>query len=296
MHANSHCMDCIRRKQQHAAAHCHGTQEREAYLAEVERILKQYGQVQSSPWLAEKIDALQKRFWDDTAEFAAIKHRYNQLLLSREAAFSEEIRRAADPVEACIRYVCAANYIDFAAVDSVTEQTLSQMMENAAAETVCRAEYERFCQDLEQARTLVYLTDNCGEIVLDKIFMQILRQTYPHLQITAIVRGRAVINDATMEDAEEVGLTRVVPCMGSGSGCPGTVLSRLSEEARRTLLAADVVISKGQGNFEALYGEGINPYYLFLCKCDLFVRRFGLRRFSSVFQKEERMRIREAVQ
>ena len=296
MHANSHCMACIRRKQKQAATRCRNEQEQAAYLAEVERILEQYGKTESSPWLAEKIDAMQKRFWDDTQTYAKIKHQYNELLLSQEDVLMAQIAEAPDPVRACIQYVCAANYIDFAAVDSVTEHTLSQIMGKAQAEQVPQAEYDLFCRDLERAKTLVYLTDNCGEIVLDKLFIGVLRQTYPHLQITAMVRGQAVINDATMEDAEEVGLTKLVPCMGSGCACPGTVLSRLSDQARQTLLEADVVVSKGQGNFEALYGEGVNPYYLFLCKCDLFVRRFGLTQFSSVFQKEERLELKEEVE
>lgn len=86
-------------------------------------------------------------------------------------------------------------------------------------------------------------------------------------------------------------LTDIVPCIGNGNAAPGTVIKRLSEEAKRALFSADVIISKGQGNFESLYGEGLNPYYLFLCKCELFVQRFGLARYESVFAREERIRV-----
>lgn len=86
-------------------------------------------------------------------------------------------------------------------------------------------------------------------------------------------------------------LTDIVPCIGNGNAAPGTVIKRLSEEARKALFSADVIISKGQGNFESLYGEGLNPYYLFLCKCELFVQRFGLARYESVFAREERIRV-----
>ena len=72
---------------------------------------------------------------------------------------------------------------------------------------------------------------------------------------------------------------------------PGTHISEISEEARDLILNADVVIAKGQGNFEALYGEKVNPYFLFLCKCELFVKRFGLKQFSSVFAKEDEFHI-----
>ena len=99
-----------------------------------------------------------------------------------------------------------------------------------------------------------------------------------------------VINDATIVDAKEVGLTDIVTCIGNGNGAPGTVLKLLSEEARTVLSGADLIISKGQGNFESLYGEGINPYFIFLCKCELFVRRFQLKQYESVFMKEERIK------
>lgn len=150
-------------------------------------------------------------------------------------------------------------------------------------------EYPYFIEDLRHAKTLVYLTDNCGEIVLDKIFMRFIKEAYPNLKITAIVRGESVINDATLEDATEVGLTEVVRCIGNGTAAPGTVFRCLSEEARQVLESADMIISKGQGNFESMYGEGFNPYYIFLCKCELFVRRFGLSQYEMVFAKEERI-------
>ena len=126
---------------------------------------------------------------------------------------------------------------------------------------------------------------------MDKVLIRFLKESYPNLQIAAIVRGNDVINDATMEDAREVGLTDLVPCVGNDNGAPGTVLKRFGRQTRRLLLDADVVISKGQGNFEGLFGEGVNPYYLFLCKCELFVRRFGLEQYQSVFVKEERVNI-----
>ena len=98
-----------------------------------------------------------------------------------------------------------------------------------------------------------------------------------------------MLNDATLEDAKEIGLTKQVHCIANGNGAPGTVYESLSEEAKQVLKEADLIISKGQGNFESIVGEGFNPYYIFLCKCELFVRRFGLQQYESVFMKEERL-------
>ncbi len=119
-----------------------------------------------------------------------------------------------------------------------------------------------FREELSDARSLVYLTDNCGEIVLDKIAVKMLQKLYPHLSITVIVRGEPVVNDATMEDAAMCGLTELVPVIGNGSRVGGTWLPDISEEARQLLDRADVIIAKGQGNFETLNGCGLNIYYL----------------------------------
>lgn len=108
-------------------------------------------------------------------------------------------------------------------------------------------------------------------------------------KIAVLVRGEPVINDATLEDAAQVGLTEIVPVIGSGTAIPGTELLELSEEARERMLNADIILSKGQGNFETLHGTGLNIYYLFLCKCDYFVRRFGMKRYEGIFAREREM-------
>lgn len=290
MRANSMCISCILAKQEKQIRQFQDDTKKPEYMHQVLEILYQYGQTKSSPWLAEQIDHVHKMFWGETQDYTAVKQKYNRLLLDWE---QEIEKRVQNSLKECIKYVCAANYIDFSAVENVNEQTFERLLEKAGHETVPEEEYVKFLEDLEAAEKLVYLTDNCGEIVLDKLFIKCMKNLYPRLQITAIVRGEEVLNDATLADAREVGLTDVVPCIGNGNGAPGTVLDRLSEEARKTLSDADVVISKGQGNFESLFGEGVNPYYLFLCKCELFVRRFGLEQYASVFLKEERMQIRQ---
>lgn len=291
MQANSMCIACILSKQEKQIRPFPDEKKKSDYIHQVLEILYRHGRSESSPWLAEQIDQLYEKFWGELEDYTPIKHKYNHLLLEKEPEIVRQIRDSEDPIEESIKYVCAANYIDFSAVEHVTEQTFEQLLEKAKSETVPQEEYQAFRKDLEKARTLVYLTDNCGEIVLDKVFIRFLKENCPHLQIAAIVRGKDVINDATMEDAREVGLTDLVPCVGNDNGAPGTVLKRFDKQTRRLLLDADLVISKGQGNFESLYGEGVNPYYLFLCKCELFVRRFGLEQYKSVFIKEERVKI-----
>ena len=289
MRASSMCISCIFEKQDKLIRQFDNEEKKSEYMHRVLEILYKHGQSESSPWLAEQINMLYESYWGNI-DYTSLKHKYNQLLLDKEREIERRIRKTGDVIKECIKYVCAGNYIDFSAVENVSEQVFEKLLNKAAQETVSEEEYFHFINDLERTHKLVYLTDNCGEIVLDKLFIQFIQERHPSMQIHVIARGKDVINDATMNDAREVGLTELVPCIGNGNGAPGTVIKRFDEEARQLLLDADMVISKGQGNFEGLFGEGLNPYYFFLCKCELFVRRFGLKQYESVFVKEERIR------
>ncbi len=289
MRANAMCMACLISKQDQKIRQFTDEDKKAEYMHKVVEILYRHGQTECTPLMAEELNRLSEEYWGMLQDFGPVKRQYNSLLLERESELERRIREKEDPLWECIHYVCAGNYIDFSAVENVNEETFDQLLQRAGQEKVPEQEYRAFCGDLESARKLVYLPDNCGEIVLDKIFIRLIKEVYPHLDITVILRGRDVLNDATMEDAQEVGLTELVPCVGNGNGAPGTVLKRLSPEAEELLRSADIILSKGQGNFESLYGEGLNPYYFFLCKCPLFVQRFGMERFKTVFSREERI-------
>lgn len=294
MHASSMCISCILSKQEKLIRPFEDEAKKSQYLHQVLEILYRDGQTRQAPYLAAQIDRLYNDFWGNVEDYAPQKQKYNQLLLGLEKDISQMIYSAEDPVKECIKYVCAANYIDFSAVENVNEDTLKKLLAKAAYETVPEDEYAAFLADLGKAASLAYLTDNCGEIVLDKLFIKCMKENFPQLEITVILRGEDVINDATLSDAQEVGLTDLVACIGNGNGAPGTILEELSPRAKQVLLNANLVISKGQGNFESLYGEGLNPYYLFLCKCELFVHRFGLKQFEAVFKKEERINMKHS--
>ncbi|MBR3600312.1 MAG: DUF89 family protein [Lachnospiraceae bacterium] len=296
MRANSMCISCILKKQEKLIRDFSDEDKKSQYINRVLEILHEHGQTESSPWLAEKINQLYEDCWGEGEDYIVTKQRYNQLLLSKEKEILSCINNSNDCIRECIKYVSAGNYIDFSAVDNVNEHTLDELLQKVNEENISEIEYFNFKRDLEQAKKLVYLTDNCGEILLDKIFIKCIEDKYPKLKITVIVRGQNVINDATIEDAKQVGLTDIVTCIGNGNGAPGTVIKLLSEEAKQALFEADMIISKGQGNFESLFGEGLNPYYIFLCKCELFVRRFGLKQYESVFMKEERIKGIEVCQ
>ena len=100
--------------------------------------------------------------------------------------------------------------------------------------------------------------------------------------ITQISGGKPVLNDATMEDAVQVGLDKAAQVIGNGTDVAGTCLEELSEQALDVINTADVMIAKGQGNFETLQKCGKNIYYIFMCKCDMFAKRFNVPKYTGV--------------
>jgi len=162
-----------------------------------------------------------------------------------------------------------------------------EFLEQAETLPLSENTYQTFSDDLKRAKKLVYMTDNCGEVVLDKLLMETIAEKFPHVECTIIVRGEPVLNDATMEDALQVGIDACGKVIPNGTNIAGTYIPWVSAEAKMALEEADILISKGQGNFESLHGCGLNIYYLFLCKCQWFMERFGLPQFSGVFINEK---------
>ena len=143
-----------------------------------------------------------------------------------------------------------------------------------------------FFEQCESAKTFLMVTDNCGEVVLDKLFLDELRKKYTKLDITVMVRGADVLNDATLEDAAYVGLDKDYKLISNGNSVAGTVYEMLTDEAKKAVDGADVILAKGQGNYESMCRQGRHIFYSFLCKCDLFTDRFNVPKLTGVFVEE----------
>ena len=290
MKLNPFCMCCALNKQEQKIRHYLDMEKKTEYMKKVMALIANTEENDCAPSLSVDIQKLYSSFWNCPMEdFTKIKKEFNQLMLNMEASIEDKIRKANDPLEKALLYARIGNYIDFAALSNVDQSTVITLLDEKSSEALDEKEYENFLRDLSSARKLVYLTDNCGEVVLDKLAVRILKEQYPDLDITVIVRGYPVVNDATMEDAEEIGLTDLVKVIGNGSNVGGTWIPGINAEARELLYDADLIIAKGQGNFETLNDCGLNIYYLFLCKCDLFQRRFHAENLQGMFLNERRL-------
>ncbi len=267
-----------------------------AYLRGLGRLMAAVSDYTTGPEMMDGIVRLRAEIFGEAGraldrESEACKPFFNTLMMEHCAAegLTETIRRAADPLRLVLGYAMIGNYIDFGAMSRVDTDTLRGLL--AGADDCVPPDspvYAAFRADLATASRLVYLCDNCGEIVLDKLFLEALVRACPALDVQVLVRGGPVLNDATMEDVRMVGLDHLpgVRVMGNGDDLAGTSLPRISSEARAALAGADIILSKGQGNYETLRGCGLNIYYAFLCKCDLFATRFGVPLYTGMLVRE----------
>lgn len=289
---NATCIACIVKRQEESIAAETDEDKKLAYIKEVLKILYDNADTESAPVTTEFIGAARKRYFGEDENFRVLKEKYNRVMLRYEEQIEARIRSGPDPLAAAILFARAGNYIDFGAMGDIDDDRLDELLDGALQEELDAREYALFTSELRKATRAAYLTDNCGEIVMDKLLIREMKRQNPRLRIDVVVRGKPVINDATREDAEMVGIHREASVIENGTGAAGTDLKRISPEAKDALECADFILSKGQGNFESLHGCGMNIYYLFLCKCEWFVRRFGLERFKGVFVHEYNHQIR----
>ena len=289
MKLNSKCMACQIRKQEAKIRHFNDEDRKKQYMEAIRQRFEHPKDDDCVPSISTELKKFYCSFWGVPMEdFTRINKEYDQLMLDLEAELRSTIRYSEDPLKAALIYARTGNYIDFAALPEVSKEAALSLIKSENKDDLDEQEYRQFCQDMKKAENVVYITDNCGEIVLDKIAIQILKKIFPNIRITALVRGLPAGNDATMEDAEFCGLTDVVPVLGNGNDVGGTWLHGISTHARELLYNADVIIAKGQGNYETLHGCGLNIYYLFLCKCDWFQQLFHAKLLQGMFINEKR--------
>ena len=286
---NSECIKCLTDKYIKNIPDSIDEDKKLKFMQRVLDILASADYGLSAPELTEQITLAQREVLELETDYSEIKSYFNKLLLSKESEIEEKINQSPDSFKTALLYALSGNFIDFGAMQSVDEAQLLKTLADAEDIKVSETEIENLRADIKKAQRLVYLTDNCGEIVLDKLFIKTIRQQNQELEINVIVRGDAVLNDCTIEDAVETDMYSVADVVPNGTAVAGTSLDKISLEAKELIDTADLIIAKGQGNFETLRFCGKNIYYLFLCKCSMFANRFNVERFSGMLLNDKRM-------
>ncbi len=289
MRADKACRECSRKKiGVYTELYQASAEKKEEIIRRAERYLDEAPMNLSAPRIMAGVLDILKEETGITDPYEKIKKNYDLLLLGMEKQICENIRSSKDPFIAALQYAIVGNYIDFGAFSEVDEEKLRELLNSYSEICLDSEETANLREELGKAERITYITDNAGEIVLDKICIRILKEIYPQLDVKVIVRGGPVLNDATAEDARLVGLDQIASIVPNGTSIPGTEYDQILGEARACIDEADLCIAKGQGNFESLRECGKNIYYLFLCKCDLFVERFQVDRLSPALMNEKR--------
>lgn len=287
---NSECIKCLLSKYLKNFSDNIDEETKIQYMQKVLSIIAAADKSMSAPELTEKILTLQKELLGYSTDYSAIKSHFNSLVMSIEGGIEDKINASTDKFKTALLYAMSGNFIDFGAMESVDESRLFETLDNAENIEISMTEIENLRQEIINAKNLVYLTDNCGEIVLDKLFIKIIKKFNPKIKVDVIVRGQAVLNDCTIEDAKEIDMYSVADVISNGTAVAGTCLNRISIEAKNLIDTADIIISKGQGNFETLHHCGKNIYFLFLCKCKMFAERFDVKQFSGIIINDLRIK------
>lgn len=223
------------------------------------------------------------RHADTDDPYRAIKDRCNGEAMKMAPAVRERISLSSTPFETALKYAIAGNLIDFAMQQAFTLDEQNSRIDALAAAPFAMDHSGQLKTALMKADSLLYLCDNAGEIIFDQLFLAEVKREHPGLHILCGVRGKPVINDAVMQDAAFAGMDAVAELIDNGDGAAGTVLAHTTPAFQEAFRKADVVIAKGQGNYESLGGaDKENLFFLFMVKCKPVADAVGLPPMSVV--------------
>ena len=221
----------------------------------------------SPPAMAQQLQRIIRRELGDPDPYRAIKQQMNAHAAKLIPIMGARIAHHPNSREAAVRVAIGGNMLDVGAETQINATELATHLESIWTQPL-HGEADALFAAAAQARAILFLADNAGEIFFDRLLLERL----PREKITVAVRGAPVLNDALRADAEAAGISALVPVIDTGSDAPGVILADTSAEFRRHYDAADLIIAKGQGNYETLANEKKNIYFLFTVKCPLVAR------------------------
>ncbi|MBP7052352.1 MAG: DUF89 family protein [Phycisphaerae bacterium] len=226
---------------------------------------------QSPPAMAQKIHRYLRQLTGVADPYLAVKNHYNAFALGLYPELRERVENSADPFETAVRLAIAGNIIDFGVNSNVEQSTVHDAILRSLTEPIDHDAVQSLRRAIDQAEDILFLGDNTGEIVLDRLLIERM----PRDRITYVVRGHPILNDALLEDARTVGLTDLVEVIDNGSDAPGTILETCSDAFRRRFEQADLIVAKGQGNYESLSETQRPAFFLLRPKCAVLARHLN---------------------
>lgn len=257
------CLPCLIRQAVDAAMRAGLTQERRTALMQaIFAELSQRNFSDSPPAMSGWINRKLREFTNVADPYRTQKNLHNALAAELLPELRQDIARSPDPFYRALRLAISGNIIDLGAKSGLTDEEIHRSLQQTMSAPFVNLRSD-LKQAAERAERILYLTDNAGEIFFDRLLLEQL----PKAKVTVAVRGHPVLNDATMEDAHAAGLHELAELTDNGSDAPGTILEECSADFRALYKDADLIIAKGQGNYESLSHRRENLYFLFMAKC-----------------------------
>lgn len=211
-----------------------------------------------------------------------VRNYYNNLFLDKLRVFEKRIENSGDSFISAARHAAIGNIIDFNPVHNTSLDDIMETFEKMSEVPFTLDDTVRLRAEIISGNRLLYLGDNCGEICLDKLFIKEIKNLNPDIEIHFATRGTSVVNDSIEEDAYTVGINEYATIISNGDNSQGTVLKRTSKEFMEVYNGADIIIAKGQANYESLSEERGNIYFTLITKCEVIADDIGVPKGSIV--------------
>lgn len=222
----------------------------------------------SPPVMAQQIHRTIREITGNGDPFAQEKKMHNQFTMSLIPEIRERDQNNPDVFAQMLRLSIAGNIIDLGVKDKIKRSLVLESIDRSMDIPIDMKAVDELRDALMETSDILYLGDNAGEIVFDRLFIEQM----PYQKVTYVVRGAPIINDVTIKDAQEVNMYEIVDVIDNGSDAPGTILEDCSQEFQERFESADLVISKGQGNYETLSEVDKRIFFLLQVKCPVIAR------------------------
>ncbi len=224
--------------------------------------------------------------------YKSVKKKYNKFALKLYPKLKKVIAESSDPLNTAVRLAIAGNVIDYGASSSFDLETA---IEDVLVANFAVDHFDRFKKVLRKSKEILYVGDNAGEIVFDKLLVEELAKVAPACpsgrRVTFAVKSSPILNDALIGDAKEVNMLKVAHAIESGSRDAGTTISEGTGEFKKIYKKADLILAKGQGNLET-FGGRKEIFYLLMVKCPYLARPLHLKKNDIILASNKLWRIK----
>ncbi len=272
MKLNLKCVPCYMNQILHAASLLTNDEKlQEKILKKALEVVKDFDTSKPAFDTFNKVQNVIRKIAPDKDPYEGLKKKFNLVCLHLVEKVKEIIENSERQFETSVRIAIAGNIIDFGKGNQLEENIVLHTIEEALEQEISQSKVKQLQRRIEEANHILYIGDNAGEIVFDKVFIERLCPE----KFTFVVRGGPTLNDALMEDAKFVSMTDLVKVITTGLDLPGATLHLCSDEFKAEYKRSDLVIAKGQGNFEALSGEDKDIFFLLKIKCPVIAESFN---------------------